>query len=82
MLKTNNRTRAILLLMTIAPVVHSSSAVSSYRIGEDRHQEIKPFQNLPQGGTLNLTFRSKIDGSIQPLLVKIPEGYTPAESWP
>jgi len=82
MRKANNGTRALLLLMTIVPAVHSSSAVGSYRIGEYRHQEIKPFQSLPQGGTLNLTFRSKIDGSVQPLLVRVPKGYTPEKSWP
>jgi predicted esterase len=68
--------------MMIVQVAHSSSAVGSYRIGEDRHPEIKPFQSLPQGGTFNMTFRSEIDGIIQPLLVGVPKSYTPAKSWP
>jgi predicted esterase len=34
------------------------------------------------GATFNLTFKSKIDGSIQPLLVSLPRVYTPEKSWP
>ena len=34
------------------------------------------------GNILNLTFKSKIDGSPQPLLIKLPEGYTPQKAWP
>jgi hypothetical protein len=82
MRKANTGMWALLFLITMVTVAHSSSAGGSYRIGEDQHQEIKPLQSLPQGGTLNMTFRSKIDGSIQPLLVGIPKDYTPAKSWP
>lgn len=82
MQKANTVTRALLFLMTIVMAAHASSAVGSYRIGEDGHHEIKPFKSLPHGGTLNMTFRSKIDGSIQPLLVRVPKNYTPAKSWP
>lgn len=57
-------------------VVHSSDG------GRHRHSQIKPLGSLPDGGTLNLTFKSKIDGSIQPLLVRVPKGYTPEKSWP
>lgn len=38
--------------------------------------------SLPEGGVINLTFKSKIDGSLQPLLVKVPKGYTPKKKWP
>jgi len=34
------------------------------------------------GGILNLTFKSRIDDSPQPLLVKLPEGYTTRKIWP
>jgi predicted esterase len=37
---------------------------------------------MPNGGTLNLTFKSRIDGSLQPVLLKTPKGYTPEKSWP
>ena len=35
-----------------------------------------------EGGILNLSFKSTIDGSIQPLLLKIPKNYDPATKWP
>ena len=34
------------------------------------------------GRSLNMTFKSKIDGSLQPLLIKVPDGYTPEKKWP
>jgi dienelactone hydrolase len=37
---------------------------------------------MPDGATFNLTFKSKIDGSRQPLLVRVPQGYTPERKWP
>ena len=30
----------------------------------------------------NLTFRSRIDGSVQPMLAKLPKDYTPDKAWP
>ncbi|MHC4526668.1 MAG: hypothetical protein ACYS29_02225, partial [Planctomycetota bacterium] len=49
-----------------------------------KHPQAGPTKmpRLPQGGTLNLTFKSKIDGSLQSLLLKVPSGYTPKKSWP
>jgi len=82
MQKINNNTSVLFLLMVIVTFVHSSLAVDPYKNNEGRHPDIKPIQNFPNGGTLNLTFKSKIDGSIQPLLVKIPKGYTPEKPWP
>jgi len=70
----------LFLLMIIVTSIHSSLAINSNKNGEEEHSDIKPIQSFPDGGTLNLTFKSKIDGSIQPLLVKIPKGYTPALS--
>ncbi|UCG50101.1 MAG: hypothetical protein JSU94_09995 [Phycisphaerales bacterium] len=34
------------------------------------------------GRNLNMTFKSKIDGSLQPLLIKVPNAYTPEKKWP
>ena len=39
-------------------------------------------ETLPSGGLINLTFKSKIDQSFQPMLAKVPRGYTKAKSWP
>jgi len=82
MRKINNNTSVLFLLMLIVTFTHCSLANDSYKNNEGRHPDIKPIRNFPNGGTLNLTFKSKIDGSIQPLLVKIPKGYTPERSWP
>lgn len=82
MRKINNNISVLFLLIVIVTFAHCSLAVNPYKNNEGRHPDIKPIQNFPNGGTLNLTFKSKIDGSIQPLLVKIPKGYTPEKSWP
>jgi hypothetical protein len=39
-------------------------------------------ETLNQGNLINLTFKSKIDNSYQPMLVKVPIGYVKAKSWP
>jgi len=39
-------------------------------------------EGLPQGGIVNLTFKSKIDDTFQPMLANIPNGYTKTKSWP
>lgn len=35
-----------------------------------------------KAGVFNMTFRSKIDGSSQPLILKVPEGYSSEKKWP
>jgi predicted esterase len=40
------------------------------------------FQKWPGDCVIGVSFRSRIDNSIQPLLVKIPKGYTPQKQWP
>lgn len=39
-------------------------------------------QNIPGGVTLNLTFRSEIDGTTQPFLARTPSDYDPNRQWP
>jgi hypothetical protein len=39
-------------------------------------------ENLPSRSLINLTFQSKIDASLQPLLVKVPDSYTKTKLWP
>jgi len=43
---------------------------------------IRKIEALPDGELLNLTFKSKIDDTFQPMLVKVPDGYTKSKSWP
>ena len=43
---------------------------------------VRQIEGLPEGELINLTFKSKIDDSYQPMLIKVPDGYTKAKSWP
>jgi predicted esterase len=43
---------------------------------------IRKIEALPDGKLLNLTFKSKIDDTFQPMLVKVPDGYAKTKSWP
>ena len=72
------------LLSTILVVMFGCSGLAAGSLENDGNwrRQIKPLGSLPNGGTLSLTFKSKIDGGIQPLLVRIPKGYTPEKSWP
>ncbi|MHC4741742.1 MAG: carboxylesterase family protein [Planctomycetota bacterium] len=38
--------------------------------------------NVPGGRPLSMSFKSRIDGSTQPFLAKVPHGYTPEKKWP
>ena len=74
---------SVLFLSTVILVsVDAVLAVEAIANYEGKQLVIKRITSLPDGGILNLTFKSKIDGSLQPLLVKVPKGYTPKESWP
>jgi len=43
---------------------------------------IRKIETLPSGKLINLTFKSRIDETFQPMLVKVPDGYTKIKSWP
>lgn len=43
---------------------------------------IKTKQSFPPDVVLQLSFKSKIDGSVQPFLAKIPRQYDPQKKWP
>lgn len=38
--------------------------------------------SFPSAGIMSLTYKSPVDGSLQPLLAKVPRGYTPERQWP
>lgn len=59
--------------------VFGAKPVINGRSAQSVHQKIESF---PNSAILNLTFKSKIDGSLQPLTVKVPDGYTPKKKWP
>ncbi len=46
------------------------------------HKLVRQIESLPKNGLANLTFKSKIDNTLQPMLVKIPKDYTKTKSWP
>jgi pimeloyl-ACP methyl ester carboxylesterase len=43
---------------------------------------VKQIEELATGGIRKFSFKSELDGSFQPLLMKIPPGYTTDKSWP
>ena len=45
-------------------------------------KSVRKIETLPDGQLINLTFKSRIDDSYQPMLAKIPRGYTKAKNWP
>jgi len=60
----------------------AEAAPASVTIVNDANQSVIRQTNLPNDSILNLTFKSDIDGSIQPMLVKVPKGYSPKKAWP
>jgi hypothetical protein len=73
----------ILFISTIvAGFVDYADAFGTVANNDTNQSIIRRITDLPKGGTLNLTFKSRIDGSIQPLLIKVPKNYTPEKSWP
>jgi dienelactone hydrolase len=56
----------------------SSPALSAVAGPDSKTENRRAFA----AGVYNLTYRSKVDGSLQPLLVQIPSGYSPREKWP
>ncbi|MCX5638674.1 MAG: hypothetical protein NTX52_13440 [Planctomycetota bacterium] len=75
----------ILLSMCFAVILLGwDYVIGAETVADNQYTQLVPskIESLPKGGTLNLTFKSKIDGSLQPLMVKVPEGYTPQKKWP
>jgi hypothetical protein len=65
-------------LFLSGPVFGAEPATDVNSVGElNRKIEISP-----SGGLLNITFKSRIDQSFQPMLVKVPPDYTKTTSWP
>lgn len=66
------------ILLTLDYAFGASSVINRQSI----QSALKKIDGSPTGGILNLTFKSKIDGSLQPLILKVPHGYTPKKKWP
>ena len=47
-----------------------------------KQTKVEHIPSFPKGKALHLTFKSNIDGSFQPMLVKTPVDYTPDKTWP
>lgn len=61
------------------------SIASSGYCESDNDKETSSQLHVPKfanGGTFNMTFKSKLDGSFQPLLIKTPKTYTKTQKWP
>ena len=81
MRKVYHNNIVLFLLMVIIVFTNSSFAIDPLN-KVNRYSDIKPLNSFPSGATLSLTFKSNIDGSIQPLLVRVPKGYTTEKFWP
>ena len=46
------------------------------------NQFARRIEKLPSGGLMNLTFKSNIDDSLQPMLIKVPKDYNKSKPWP
>lgn len=57
-------------------------AIESITDANSVNKLIRKIEMLPSGEMLNLTFKSKIDETFQPMLVKVPNGYIKTKSWP
>jgi len=67
----------LLAAMTMNPTLVTAAEMPLYSASAG-----PGFLNFRGGEVLNLTFKSKIDGSLQPLLVKVPEDYNTGTTWP
>ena len=75
----------LLLILFISVFLFPSGSVSAIEpITDDNsvRKLVRQIESLSQGGLINLTFKSKIDDSFQPMLIKVPDGYTKTKSWP
>lgn len=78
--RAKKNTLSSFVLATVLLFVHVVAPKISART-QDATWDIKT-AGFSDGAISTLTFRSKIDGSRQPLLVKVPKGYAPEKSWP
>jgi len=70
----------VIILSILTLLVNLASSADTLTSGESKKSD--KLTDIPDGGIMNLTFKSKIDESFQPLLIKVPKGYTPKKSWP
>jgi len=73
-----------LLLISLISLFSSGSVFAMEPITDANSVSklIRKIETLPSGGLINLTFKSKIDDTFQPVLVKVPDDYTKKKSWP
>ncbi len=82
MLNLKNAATILILIIALFSFLLNDSASVIFGKTNEPGFNTKLLSHLPQNGILNLTFKSKIDGSFQPLLVKLPRDYTPDKLWP
>ena len=76
------KTRSILTFLLLFTLLLSISS-PSYCAAEKQGEVGSPQpSNITDGGIFNMTFKSKLDASFQPLLIKTPKNYTKKYSWP
>ena len=80
-MRSGHLIRAVFLLAASNLVGNGAApAASSGRAAHGRTAFARP--SFPSGGVINLTYKSSVDGSLQPLLARLPSGYSPERKWP
>jgi len=69
-------------LLLLSPSIASGSELGPIIDANSQKKIIRQISNLPDGSVFNFRFKSKIDGKSQPLLLKVPKGYTRKSKWP
>ena len=73
------------LILFISVFLFLSGSIFAIELITDANsvsQLIRKIETLPSSDLIKLTFKSKIDDTYQPIVIKVPDGYTKAKSWP
>ena len=74
-------------LLCIYAVIAQVSVNNTFSANQIENESVAQSARINKTSTLkagvyNLSFKSTIDGSHQPMKIKVPEGYSPEKSWP
>lgn len=78
------KTKARLVLMFLFFFAFLLSIASPICCAAEKQGEASSLQpsSITDGGIFNMTFKSKLDSSFQPLLIKTPKNYNKTQKWP
>ena len=73
---------SVLFISVFLFLSNSSFAIEPVTDANSDIKIVRQIEGLPESGIINLTFKSKIDNTLQPMLINVPNGYTNTKSWP